>query len=193
MALATSAELPDLDPHSQLLPPALAAAGVDAELAIWTDPDVDWSAFDAVVARSTWDYFDRSTEFRAWVERVGAEVPFFNPPDVVLWNAHKRYLRDLGERGVPVVDTLSLEPGDHADVPFAEAVVKPAVSGGSQARSPRAATSARRPSSAATSGSRRRRTRHGPRPVASSPPWDTTTCRTPASTSCPPPTARCAS
>ena len=101
-------------------------------LPVWSDPGVDWEAFDAVVVRSTWDYFDHPDAFRAWVERVGPTVPFFNPPDVVLWNAHKAYLRDLGERGVPVVDTVWVAAGERAEVPFAEAVVKPAVSGGSQ-------------------------------------------------------------
>jgi hypothetical protein len=84
-------------------------------IAVWSDPAVDWTAFDAVVVRSTWDYFDRPDEFRAWVERVGPTVPFFNPPHVVLWNAHKGYLRDLGARGVPVVDTVWVDAGDEAE------------------------------------------------------------------------------
>lgn len=132
LALATSAELPDLDPDSQLLLPALEQEDVDVALPVWSDPDVDWAAFDAVVVRSTWDYFDHPADFRAWVERVGPAVAFFNPPDVVLWNAHKGYLRDLAERGVPVVDTLWVAGGERAEVPYDEAVVKPAVSGGSQ-------------------------------------------------------------
>jgi glutathione synthase/RimK-type ligase-like ATP-grasp enzyme len=132
LALVTSEELPELDPDSQLLPAALEAAGLDVRLPVWSDPDVDWTAFDVVVVRSTWDYFDRPAEFRAWVERVAPTVPFFNPADVVLWNAHKGYLRDLGERGVPVVDTVWVAAGEQIAAPFAEAVVKPAVSGGSQ-------------------------------------------------------------
>jgi glutathione synthase/RimK-type ligase-like ATP-grasp enzyme len=132
VALATSAEYPELDPDSQLLLPALAACGVDATPLIWTDPAIDWSAYDAVIVRSVWDYFERVDEFLAWVERVGpAARRFVNPPDVIAWNAHKTYLRDLGERGVPVVDTVWVERGERATVPFEEAVVKPSVSGGS--------------------------------------------------------------
>ena len=101
-------------------------------IAVWSDPGVDWTAFDAVVVRSTWDYFDRPDEFRAWVEQTAPRVPLHNPADVLLWNAHKGYLRDLGERGVPVVDTTWVAAGETAEVPYAEAVVKPAVSGGSQ-------------------------------------------------------------
>ena len=99
---------------------------------MWTDPGVDWAAFDAVVVRSVWDYVHRLDEFLAWVERVGPVARrFVNPPEVVAWNAHKTYLRDLGERGVPIVDTVWLEAGEMATVPFEAAVVKPAVSGAS--------------------------------------------------------------
>lgn len=133
VALATSEGFPDLDPDSRLLLPALAAAGVDAQPAVWTDPSVDWAAFDAVVVRSVWDYFDREAEFLAWVARAGAVAKLFvNPPGVVAWNARKTYLRDLGARGVPVVDTLYLTRGEAVTVPFARAVVKPTVSGASQ-------------------------------------------------------------
>jgi glutathione synthase/RimK-type ligase-like ATP-grasp enzyme len=93
---------------------------------------VEWEAYDAVVVRSVWDYFERLDEFLAWVDRVGpAAQRFLNPPPIVSWNAHKTYLRDLGERGVPVVDTVWVDRGEPATVPFEEAIVKPAVSGGS--------------------------------------------------------------
>lgn len=133
LALATGAEWPGLDTDSALLLPAFAALGVDARPCVWTDPDVDWASCDAVVVRSVWDYFDRSAEFLAWVERTAAAAPrFLNPADVVAWNAHKSYLGSLAERGVPVVDTVYVAQGERLTVPFDAAVVKPAVSGGSE-------------------------------------------------------------
>ena len=51
---------------------------------------------------------------------------------MVAWNTHKAYLRELAERGVPVVDTQWLAAGETVTVQEDEAVVKPAVSGGSQ-------------------------------------------------------------
>lgn len=134
LALATAAAYPGLDPDSTLLLPAFAAIGVTATPRIWTDEDVDWTSYDAVVVRSVWDYFDRPDEFAAWVDRTGAEQPnFLNPPDVVRWNAHKSYLGDLGQRGVPVVDTVYVSEGETITVPFdGGAVAKPAVSGGSE-------------------------------------------------------------
>jgi glutathione synthase/RimK-type ligase-like ATP-grasp enzyme len=131
IALATSAELPQLDPDSQLLLPAFDALGVTAEPTVWSDPDVDWAAFDAVVIRSTWDYFEREGEFLAWVQRAGATARrFINPPDLVEWNAHKSYLRELADQGVPVVDTQWIGQGETATVEHAHGIVKPAVSGG---------------------------------------------------------------
>lgn len=127
IAVATSAALPGLDPDSVPLLAALRDRGVDARPTVWNDPAVDWSGFDAVLVRSTWDYFDRFGEFLAWVEHV--PVPMFNPPEVVTWNAHKGYLRDLAERGVPVVETVWLATGEGTEVPWREAIVKPAVAG----------------------------------------------------------------
>lgn len=133
LALATAAAYPQLDPDSALLPPAFAALGVTVEPRIWTDDDVDWAAYDAVVVRSVWDYFDRPEEFDAWVRRASAAQPrFLNPPDVVRWNADKAYLGELAGRGVPVVDTVHVPQGETIEVPFAAGVAKPSVSGGSQ-------------------------------------------------------------
>jgi glutathione synthase/RimK-type ligase-like ATP-grasp enzyme len=58
----------------------------------------------------------------------------------VRWNLDKRYLRDLAARGVPIVPTLWIEPGDGttpeeavrriAEAGWPELVVKPTVSAG---------------------------------------------------------------
>jgi glutathione synthase/RimK-type ligase-like ATP-grasp enzyme len=125
IALATSQALPQLDADSVPLLAALERRGIDARPTVWSDEHVDWTEFDAVVIRSTWDYFDRLAEFLAWVDTL--PVPVFNPKSVVAWNAHKSYLLDLAARGVPVVDTLYVERGDAAEVPWPDAIVKPAV------------------------------------------------------------------
>ena len=137
VALATCREFPLLDDEDRLLIPALAALGIDAEAAIWTDPTIDWSAFDAIVLRETWDYSDDRPAFLAWLEGVAAVTTVLNPVDVVAWNTDKRYLRDLARAGMPVVPTTFLEPGDDVDdwLPegdHADVVVKPAVSCGSR-------------------------------------------------------------
>lgn len=131
IALATSEALPELDPDSKLLLPAFERLGVEAIPQVWSDPTVDWQAFDVVCIRSTWDYFEREDEFLAWVERAGQTAKrFVNPPDLVAWNAHKTYLRELGDQGVPVVDTQWIDQGQTATVEHDHGIVKPAVSGG---------------------------------------------------------------
>ena len=133
IAIATAAEFPDLDEDGPVLLGALAARGLTAEAAVWTDPDVDWSAYDLVVVRCTWDYHERRDEFVDWAHRVADVTRIANPAAVLAWNTDKTYLRALQAAGLPVVPTDWLEPGDVFAVPeVGEYVVKPAVSAGSR-------------------------------------------------------------
>ena len=129
MALATCAALPDLDPDEQLLLEPLRALGAAAQPAVWDDPAVEWSVFDLVVIRSTWDYTPRRDAFVAWARSVPC---ILNPPDIVAWNTDKRYLRDLARAGVPAVPTDWIEPGQPVDLPATgRHVLKPSVGAGS--------------------------------------------------------------
>jgi hypothetical protein len=123
IALATCAQLPDLDPDDRLLRDALGDA---AAVPVWDDPAVEWEAFDIVLPRNTWDYTLRRDEFVAWAEHVGARL--HNPPDVVRWNTDKRYLPELAAAGLPAVPTTVVAPGDA--LPPAPLVVKPTVGAG---------------------------------------------------------------
>lgn len=125
IAFATCSLLPDGSDDVQDLIGALAPLGVGAEPVSW-DADVDWSRYDLVVIRSTWDYTDRRDEFVAWAESLPRVL---NPAEIIRWNTDKRYLRDLAGAGVPVVPTL----WDPDDIPseWPEYVIKPAVSIGS--------------------------------------------------------------
>jgi glutathione synthase/RimK-type ligase-like ATP-grasp enzyme len=138
VALATCREFPDLDHEDRLLIPALAELGIEAVPAVWTDDSVDWSSFDAVVLRETWDYSDDRDAFLAWVDHVGSASVLLNHPELVRWNTDKRYLEELEAAGVPVTPTRFLKPGDdptawhpHGHVE-GDVVVKPAVSCGSR-------------------------------------------------------------
>jgi hypothetical protein len=96
-------------------------------------PGRDWSRFDAVLVRDTWDYiFDRNA-FLEWAAEVAAVTRLANSVEVLRWNTDKRYLRDLEAAGVPTVPTVWVEPGD--DVPavvWDELVVKPSISAGAR-------------------------------------------------------------
>jgi glutathione synthase/RimK-type ligase-like ATP-grasp enzyme len=127
LALATCAEVPELDEDGPALVAALRERGVDPVAAVWDDPAVDWSGFDLVALRSTWDYAERREDFLAWIDRLPRVV---NPPEVVYWNTDKAYLRELAAAGVPVVPTAFVDPGGALEPPAERFVVKPRISAG---------------------------------------------------------------
>ncbi|TPQ15463.1 ATP-grasp domain-containing protein [Streptomyces sporangiiformans] len=135
IALVTCREVQETGYDRDLpgLADAVRQAGAEAVIACWDDPEVEWDRFDLAVIRSTWDYSWRAAEFLAWAERCGAATTLANPPEVVRWNADKRYLGELGAAGVPVVDTRYLAPGDPADLPEEqEYVIKPTSGAGAR-------------------------------------------------------------
>ena len=111
---------------------ALGRTGVRVDVLDWDDPDVDWSAYDRVALRSTWDYTDRLEEFVAWLERVDAVSELANPLEAVRWSLDKQYLRELDEAGIPITETTFVPVGSTAAFPPGRFVVKPAVGAGSR-------------------------------------------------------------
>ena len=134
ICLATTAAARALDEDHASLEAALRQSGFDVHRADWDDAAVDWSGFDAVLLRSTWNYFDDLPKFLDWCAQVAAVTTLLNPLDVVRWNTDKHYLGDLAGRGIPTVESHFVEPGDAPDAfpDFAEFVVKPAVGAGSR-------------------------------------------------------------
>ena len=134
IALATAISAFALDEDLAPLREACAEAGIQTQALAWDDPTVGWSRFDAVLLRSTWDYTERLPEFLAWCDRVAAQTRLWNPAAVVRWNTDKRYLGELARRGVPVIESHFLAPGDDAAAlpDLDEFVVKPTVGAGSR-------------------------------------------------------------
>jgi glutathione synthase/RimK-type ligase-like ATP-grasp enzyme len=106
---------------------------------VWNDPGVDWASYDLVVVRTTWDYPNKIAAFLAWADRVAATRTLWNPAPMLRWNTDKQYLRELAERGVPIVPTRWLPRGSTHDLGailaeerWAEAVLKPVVSAGAR-------------------------------------------------------------
>lgn len=132
VALVTCRDANGLAPDDQRLAAALKERGIDAEPAVWDDPDVDWTQFDLTVVRSTWDYSHHRDEFVAWAKSV---PNLANDAEAIEWNTDRRYLRQLADAGVPVVDTIWLDPAAHlpkraihSRMPaFGDFVVKPVV------------------------------------------------------------------
>lgn len=127
---ASAGLLPD-DRH---LADALATRGVQAHAMVWGGPV---PAGDLVLIRSTWDYVDRPSEFVRWIDDLAASgCVVLNPPAVLRWNVHKRYLVELAHAGVAVVPTELVERGDATGLDeirarrgWDDVVVKPAIGG----------------------------------------------------------------
>jgi hypothetical protein len=91
---------------------ALRQRGLHARWLSWDDPDVGGAHL--VILRATHDYGERLDEFLAWTGRV---ANLLNPPAVVAWNADRRYLTDLTERGVPTLPGEVIAPGERVRLP----------------------------------------------------------------------------
>lgn len=132
LAIATCAAIPGIHADDLPLVRALADLGIDSTPCVWRDPAVDWSAFEAVLIRTTWDYFQRHAEFLAWLDRL--PIPTINECALLRWNSDKRYLLELQALGVATIPT-ELVPGAELGrlldmPPGRELVIKPTVSGG---------------------------------------------------------------
>ena len=135
LALATAADHPSIQPDDAHLAATLTRLGIEPISCVWNDPAVDWSAFDAVLIRTIWDYFKHPAAFATWLDRLDRlGVPTINDSRLLRWNSNKRYLFDLADHGVAIIPTR-LTPGtDLASVlvsmPAQQVVIKPTVSGG---------------------------------------------------------------
>lgn len=132
IALATCRELPELDPDDQPLIEYFAQAGIEATPVIWSDPNVDWSAYDRIIIRNTWDYTDYLDRFLTWVKSLSGKL--LNSPEIINWNTNKTYLRDLHDLDIPVIPTQFVtQPQDTWSIPNSgDFVVKPSISAGSR-------------------------------------------------------------
>ncbi|MDQ3055654.1 MAG: hypothetical protein M3R66_18135 [Actinomycetota bacterium] len=133
VALVTCQRARGLDTDEPLLLAALDALDIRVSVVDWDRP-ADWAAHDLAVIRSTWDYARRHDEFLSWATATGAVTRLHNPVAMLTWNTDKRYLTELSDAGLPVIETMFLAPG--SGLPRTELsrpiVVKPSVSAGGQ-------------------------------------------------------------
>ncbi|WP_156689719.1 hypothetical protein [Mycobacterium sp. Marseille-P9652] len=126
IVLAGCRALPEGDGDDDGLVAALRRRGLHARWLAWDDPET--SSADLVILRAARDYPERLDEFLAWAVRV---PHLLNAPAVVAWNAHRRYLGDLADRGVPTVPGEVVAPGEPLRLPrTGQVFVGPAVGAG---------------------------------------------------------------
>lgn len=138
IALVSCRQLPEPDPDAAPLLDALRAAGLQAEILAWDDPQAPWGSARAAVLRSCWNYPQHADAFMKWAETTATRTRLLNPLPLVRWNIHKRYLLDLERAGVPVAPTVLVPRGEDRDLAallsdrgWQDIVVKPAVSAAS--------------------------------------------------------------
>lgn len=105
--------------HDQMmenLTAAFEARGGKVTAVSWDDPAADWSLYDAVMIGTTWDYHDRLNEFLAVLADIETKTKLFNSRSLVEWNCHKRYLKDLSERGIATIPTLWVDEATPAAI-----------------------------------------------------------------------------
>lgn len=138
IAILTCEKLPDLNPEDQKIIPALAKHNIKATAAIWNDKSINWTDFDYLIFRNTWDYFEKETEFKIWldqIEKLGIKT--LNPIAIIKQNIHKFYLREMEQQGITILPTVFIDKTNHLNLAelipsrWKKAVIKPAFSAGS--------------------------------------------------------------
>ena len=116
----------------------LKAAGIAVTPVCWDDENINWKSFDAVIIRSTWNYYLKIKEFNEWLDKLaqlGCLV--LNPVSVIRLNQNKKYLVNFSETGKNIPAFKYFPKNSCADISkillenqWDKAVIKPAVSGG---------------------------------------------------------------
>ena len=133
IALVTTESARGHDKDLGILSRALDASGLKWNIVNWDDPQVRWSEYSIAVLRSPWDYHERIAEFSAWLKVVATHTRLLNSLPIVEWNLDKRYLRELMNADIAVMETVFVESeADLSDRVFSrDVIVKPAISAGS--------------------------------------------------------------
>jgi hypothetical protein len=112
IALVSSDNLPGWEVDDKPLVKALEQKGAKVHCPSWTDA-VDWNQFDISVVRTTWDYHSRKNEFVDWCRTVPR---LYNNADIVEWNTHKSYLRELEQYGTTIAPTIWIHENENVDI-----------------------------------------------------------------------------
>ena len=133
IALVTTESARGYDKDLGILSRALDVAGVKWNIVNWDDPQVQWNEYSIAVLRSPWDYHERIAEFSAWLKAVATQTRLLNTLPIVEWNLDKRYLRELMNSDIAVMNTVFVESETDLahEVLSADVIVKPAISAGS--------------------------------------------------------------
>lgn len=106
VAFLSTDNLENFFTYDRLLFEPMRNLGWTAEEISWKNESVNWSYYDAVIVRSTWDYQDNYDKFLSVLEKIDKATHLENDFELMKWNMNKRYLFDLEQNGVKIVDTI---------------------------------------------------------------------------------------
>ena len=108
IVIATCRTDPSLTESDLVFANALQRLGADVAAAPWNGDFAPFAEGDATIIRSTWDYYPYPREFAAWIDKVAAQGPLFNAPDLLRWSMGKLYLLELASMGIATPATMFL-------------------------------------------------------------------------------------
>ncbi len=106
VAFLSTDNLENFFTYDKLLIEPMKNIGWIAEEISWRKENVNWSDYDSVIVRSTWDYQNDSEKFISVLEKINNVSHLENDLDLMKWNMNKNYLFGLGQKGVKIVDTI---------------------------------------------------------------------------------------
>ena len=106
VAFLSTDNLENFFTYDKLLIEPMKNIGWIAEEVSWRNENVNWSDYDSVIVRSTWDYQNDSEKFIGVLEKINCVSHLENDLDLMKWNMNKNYLYDLEQKGVKIVDTI---------------------------------------------------------------------------------------
>ncbi|MBK9736067.1 MAG: hypothetical protein IPO92_14355 [Saprospiraceae bacterium] len=137
VAFLTYSKAPELTISERRLIPELTLYGIDAEPVIWNSSNIQWKKYDALIFRSTWDYYLAPNVFTEWLKFMeDLDLKVYNPLQVIRKNMHKFYLRDMEQSGIRIVPSIFVPSNSDVDltslIPKAwkNVVIKPRCFGG---------------------------------------------------------------
>ena len=140
IAFLSTDDLEDYFVWDNLLIQPFSQHGVHVDVISWHAIDIDWSQYDAVIVRSTWDYQEHADAFiDKLIEITKHDTVLINPLSLMQWNISKRYLQILQTQGITIIPSVFFDSVAISDIyaQFAyfdtqEIIIKPLISANSE-------------------------------------------------------------
>jgi len=92
---------------AELAFPPMMSLGWTIDPLKWRSEDIDWDRYDAVYIGTPWDYPEDPGHFMRMLEAIDrSSAILVNDLALVQWTMPKTYLRDLEEKGAPIVRSI---------------------------------------------------------------------------------------